>query len=103
MLIVGAACAVLVSGFNVAASTTVVAWDSGSSGVTNVPPDLSNVIAISAGYYHGLALESDGTVIRWDSAETTLSGPGDVIAVTGGWDHDILVHSNGTVDVFNAM
>jgi hypothetical protein len=45
----------------------VVAWGSNSLGLTNVPADLTNVIAIAAGSVHSIALKSDGTVRAWGS------------------------------------
>ena len=42
---------------------TVVAWGGLVPSVTNVPPGLSEVLAISAGYEHCLALRSNGTVV----------------------------------------
>ena len=30
-----------------------------------MPSGLSNVVAIAAGWYHNLALKSDGTVVAW--------------------------------------
>ena len=36
---------------------TVVAWGTSAHGVTNVPPGLSNVVAISAAHYNNLAFE----------------------------------------------
>ena len=49
----------------------VVAWGNNANGQAEVPPGLSNVVAISAGgdlgslIEHNLALRSDGTVIGW--------------------------------------
>src|SRR5207302_1823693 len=41
----------------------VVAW--GGSDHTNVPPNLTNVVAIAAGRYHSEAVMGDGTVVGW--------------------------------------
>src|SRR5450830_1351790 len=52
----------------------VVAWGQNYSGQTAVPAGLSGVTAIAAGWYHSLALRSDGTVVAWgrnDEGETT--------------------------------
>jgi hypothetical protein len=57
---------------------TVGAFGSSYQGVTNVPPGLSNVIAIAAGMYHNLALKSDGTLVRW--GQLYLGPPSDVPA-----------------------
>ena len=34
-------------------------------GWQTMPEDLSNVISIASGWYHNLALKSDGTVVTW--------------------------------------
>ncbi|HOW67363.1 MAG TPA: RCC1 domain-containing protein [Candidatus Paceibacterota bacterium] len=36
-------------------------------GQTNVPSELTNAIGIAAGYYHSLALKSDGAVVVWET------------------------------------
>ena len=41
---------------NARADSTVVAWGENSSGQTNVPPDLTNVMTVAAGGNHNLAL-----------------------------------------------
>src|SRR5438045_4016379 len=44
---------------------TVVGWGQNSYGAATVPPDLTNVIAVSEEYYSSLALKSDGTIAAW--------------------------------------
>jgi hypothetical protein len=80
---------------------TVVAWGDGSDGETNVPPGLTNVVAIAAyGDYladaaYSLALKSDGTVVVWGEGEpvTPLAGLSNVIAIAGGSDHALAVRT----------
>ena len=38
-------------------------------GQINVPSDLTNVVAISAGPWHTLALRADGTIAAWGDTE----------------------------------
>lgn len=40
---------------------SVVAWGDNTTGLTNVPPGLSNVLALAGGSYHALALVDDGS------------------------------------------
>src|SRR5258708_36075479 len=42
-------------------ATRVVAWGRNTEGQTNVPPDLTNAVAVAAGGYHCLALNADRT------------------------------------------
>jgi alpha-tubulin suppressor-like RCC1 family protein len=43
----------------------VIAWGESRYGQSTVPADLSNVVSVAAGYYHSLALTSDGRVVAW--------------------------------------
>ena len=70
-------------------------------GQTNVPPGLSNVVAIAGGGYHSLALQSNGTVVAWgyNSYGQTTVPPGlsNVVAIAAGGWHSLALQSNGTV------
>jgi hypothetical protein len=48
-------------------NTQVVAWDWNYYGQANVPPGLTNVVAIAAGYADTKVLRSDGTAAAWGS------------------------------------
>lgn len=83
------------------AENVVVAWGLDYSGQTNVPPGLTNVVAIASGHEYSLALKADGTVIGWgyDSGGQTIVPPGltNVVAIAGGTYHDLALKSDGTV------
>jgi alpha-tubulin suppressor-like RCC1 family protein len=84
---------------------TVVAWGDKfptdvPTGVTNVPLGLKDVIRISAGYYHSLALKADGTVMGWGTnqdGETTVPSDLQAVAVDAGGDFSLALKSDGTV------
>jgi hypothetical protein len=61
----------------------------------NVPPGLSNVVAIAGGGYHSLALQSNATVVAWgdnyDGQTTVPPGLSNVVAITGGFVHSLAI------------
>jgi hypothetical protein len=107
--------------FNVAVSAKaqlsvnqVAVWGGGTlaGSLTNVPGELTNLLAIAAGERHLLALKSDGTVAAWGYtipnrtrppyAPSTLvtnvpAGLSGIIAIAAGASHNLAVRSNGTV------
>jgi alpha-tubulin suppressor-like RCC1 family protein len=85
---------------------TMSTWGLNAFGETNVPPGLTNVVAIASGDFHGLALKSDGTVVAWGdnrfgqtNVPTNLSG---VVAVAAGGGHSLALKSDGTVVAWGA-
>jgi len=79
----------------------VKAWGDGSSGQTNVPPGLTNVIAVSGGANHALALKNDGTVVAWGNngfRQTNVpDGLVNVVEVSGGVQHSLALSAAGVV------
>jgi len=82
-------------------SSVIAAWGDNSSGQTNVPPSLSNAVAVAAGLAHSLALRADGTVAAWGDnsyGETTVpAGLSGVVAVSAGGGFSLALLANGTV------
>jgi alpha-tubulin suppressor-like RCC1 family protein len=60
-----------------------------------------DLIAISAGADHSLALRRDGLVIGWGNnqygAATPPQGLSDVKAIAGGWNYSLALLNDGTV------
>ena len=82
----------------------VVAWGSGSDGQTSLPPGLGDVIELSAGGSHALALKGDGTVLAWggnaDGQTEIPAGLQGVTAVEAGSAHSLILKNDGTVAVW---
>lgn len=86
------------------ADSSVMGWGEviGTSNYTiTVPAGLSNAVAISAGYTHGLVLENDGTVTGFgDNSSGEANPPGGLIGVAtvaAGWDWSLALKNDGTV------
>lgn len=76
----------------------VVAWGYGQIGV---PGDLTNVISVAAGVFHGLALKSDGTVLAWGDntyGQTNVPpGLSNVVAISAQNYNSLALRSDGGV------
>jgi len=89
----------------------VVAWNADGVFQTNLPPDLSNVVAVAAGPDHNLALRNDGTVVAWggyynnNGTYVRMTVPRDLtnaVAIASGYSHALALRSDGTVVVSGA-
>jgi alpha-tubulin suppressor-like RCC1 family protein len=90
----GSACDGVLSG-----PTWITGW--GEWGQSTIPSGLSNVVAISAGNYHSVALKADGTVVCWgqnDQGQCNVPGGlNDVRTVIAGAYHNLAIKANGTI------
>lgn len=95
----------------VAGGTAVGAGDD-YYGQTDVPANLTNAVAVDCGFYHSLALKSDGTVSAWGAGEIndpndpsgvdygqSIVPPGlsNVVAISAGGYFNLALKSDGTV------
>jgi alpha-tubulin suppressor-like RCC1 family protein len=80
---------------------TVVAWGGNNYNQATAPPDLTGVIAISAGENHTVALQADGTVVAWGANGAGQSNVpenlAEVTAIAAGADHTVALLVDGTV------
>ncbi|MBW7895669.1 MAG: immunoglobulin domain-containing protein, partial [Opitutaceae bacterium] len=86
----------------VPAKTQVRAWGNGSYGTTWVPPDLTDVIALSAGSAHAIALQRDGSVVGWGrnrygESDPVAAGDPPIVSLCAGTAHSFAIHANGTI------
>jgi len=90
---------IALSVFSQPVSGSLAAWGNSDYGQTDVPM-VSNVIAISAGAYHSLALLSDNSVIAWGQ---DLFGQCDVpefltaSAISAGVNHSVAIKTDGSL------
>lgn len=79
----------------------VQVWGGGALGETNLPPGLTNSVAVSAGANHGLALRNDGTIVAWGATNFGQAiipdGLSNVVEVAGGVRHSVALLGDGTV------
>jgi len=72
-----------------------------NNGTLGVPPGLTGVKRLSAGYWHTLALKTDGTVVAWgDNSYGQSTVPEDlsgVVAIAAAGMHSLALKSDGTV------
>ena len=80
---------------------TVVGWGANPDNQATIPVGLSDVVQVSGGLYHSLALKSDGTVVGWGNdylgAAAIPVGLGNVVQVDAGNIHSLALKSDGTV------
>src|SRR5207253_2906444 len=70
-------------------------------GQTNVPANLSNVVAIAAGGAHALALRDNGLIVAWGSnasGETNVpANVTNVVEIAAGYGHSLALRQDGIV------
>jgi Regulator of chromosome condensation (RCC1) repeat/Immunoglobulin domain/Immunoglobulin I-set domain len=81
--------------------SSVISWGDNSGGQTNVPVNLANVVAVSGGDYHSLALRHDGTLIAWGyNGDGQTSVPTNVlrfVSIASGASHNLAITENGSL------
>ena len=81
------------------ADGTVAGWGLNDEGQSIPPVGLTNVVAISAGYWHSIALRADGTLVCWgalDYCQPAVSGSlSGVIAISSDNAHSMALADAG--------
>ncbi len=79
----------------------VVGWGENNYGQATPPSGLGVVQAIGAGYFHNLAVRTDGTVVGWglnnSGQATPPAGLSGVYAISAGGNHSLALKTDGTV------
>jgi alpha-tubulin suppressor-like RCC1 family protein len=82
-------------------ATLIAAWGDNSHGQCEVPPGITNAVAVTGGNDFSVALRGDGTVIAWgdNSHGQTNVPPGlnKVVAIAAGPYHALALRADGTV------
>jgi hypothetical protein len=87
-------------------ASEIIAWGANEHGQTTVPDGLSNVVAMTAGWSHSLALTDEGRVVAWgnnDSGQTDVpSGLSNVVAIAAGYYHSLALRTDCRVVAWGA-
>lgn len=113
-LVVSNAYGMAVSGEALVAVWPFVGWGLNNYGQADIPPNLTNIAALAAGYAHSMALRADGTVVAWGAGtNNTASSPHfgqvqvpadltNVAAIACGGYHSLALREDGTVVAWGA-
>jgi len=96
LLLLGASLAALAAH----GASQIIAFGDNSYGQTNVPPNLTNVVAIAAGSAQRLALNADGTVVAWGVQPGGINVPvglTNVVAIAGNGYSSLALIADGTL------
>jgi alpha-tubulin suppressor-like RCC1 family protein len=81
--------------------TPIIAWGDNAAGQLEIPPGLSNIVAVAAGGEHSLALRSDGSVVVWgDNSRGQTNIPSvvqNIVGVDAGEWHNVALRADGNV------
>lgn len=78
-------------------SFNIAIWPGDDASVWAPALNLTNVIAISGGASHAMALRADGTIVSWSGAYASDMGVTNGVQIASGWCHDLAVKADSTV------
>ncbi len=80
-------------------AATLVGWGRDNEGQAT-PPSGNDYTAIASGFWHGLALKTDGSIVGWgkdsDGQATPPSG-NDYTAIAAGGNHSLALKTDGSL------
>ncbi|GEM_PF-1833914 len=79
----------------------VIGWGDDSGGQSDVPTNLDEVVAVSGGDYHSLALRRDGTLVAWgyngDGQASASTNTFRFVSIASGAAHNLAITESGSV------
>ncbi|MDB6018165.1 MAG: hypothetical protein JWR19_2654 [Pedosphaera sp.] len=78
-------------------SYNIAIWPGDDASIWAPSLNLTNVVQISGGNGHAMALRADGTVVRWSGPYSSDMGVTNGVQIASGWCHDLGVLADGTV------
>ena len=85
----------------------LASWGDTSFGLTNLSTNLTNIIAIAAGYSDSLALRANGTVFAWGNGANTQTnvpaGLSNAVELAVGNIYNLALKTNGLVSAWGAI
>ncbi|MBN2377288.1 MAG: hypothetical protein JXD22_12870, partial [Sedimentisphaerales bacterium] len=78
----------------------IVGWGSEIYGHFNELPTGNDFVRTSAGFAHGLALKTDGSIVGWgdnDVGEIDIPSGNDFVDIAAGWYHSLGLKSDGSI------
>src|SRR5258707_9301740 len=79
-----------------AMSFNLAIWPGDDASVWASGLNVTNVLALSGGDGHAMALRADGSVVSWYGSTGNEMGVTNGIQIASGWCHDLAVKADGT-------
>ena len=76
---------------------SIAVWPGDDASIWAPSLNLTNVVAISGGDGHAMALRADGTIVSWSGPYSAEMGVTNAVQIASGWCHDLAVLADGRV------